>query len=372
MDGDEARDARLAPDDQLRGRPRLDRRLVPGERGVVASRPLGRLGRLVRPPVRAAAGDRPGGAGHARDRRLMRVAVTGAAGRLGRHLVAALADAPFTGPAGPIAWDRAEFDLDAPDDIGVAPRPRATRGRGPRRRLDRRRRLRPRPGARAASATGPPRASSRRPARSGGSTSSRSRPTRSSTARGWTAMATCRPTRSSPANPYGASKAEGERLAAAAFAARPGAALGIARTAWLFGAPGRDFPSKILDAAERARAAGEPLRLVERRVGHADVHGRCRRGRSSGCWPRTRRPASTTSSTASSRPGPTGRATSSAGRASRSTSSTSRPPPGSARRGRRAGASWPRRHSSGEPMRSWPDAMADYAPALLRTMRARA
>ena len=26
----------------------------------------------------------------------------------------------------------------------------------------------------------------------------------------------------------------------------------------------------------------------------------------------------------------------------------------------------------GEPMRSWPDAMADYAPALLRAMRARA
>ena len=29
-----------------------------------------------------------------------------------------------------------------------------------------------------------------------------------------------------------------------------------------FGAPGRDYPSKILEAAERARGAGEPLRLV--------------------------------------------------------------------------------------------------------------
>ncbi len=38
--------------------------------------------------------------------RLMRVAVTGAGGRLGSALVTALADAPFTGPAGPIAWDR--------------------------------------------------------------------------------------------------------------------------------------------------------------------------------------------------------------------------------------------------------------------------
>ena len=48
----------------------------------------------------------------------MRVAVTGAAGRLGSALVAALGDAPFTGPAGPIAWTRAEFDLDAPESIG--------------------------------------------------------------------------------------------------------------------------------------------------------------------------------------------------------------------------------------------------------------
>ena len=33
-------------------------RLVPAERGVVARGPLGRLGRLVRAPVRPAAGDR--------------------------------------------------------------------------------------------------------------------------------------------------------------------------------------------------------------------------------------------------------------------------------------------------------------------------
>src|SRR3990170_1371139 len=51
----------------------------------------------------------------------MRVAVTGATGRLGRALVRALADAPFTGPAGPIAWDRAAFDLDAPNAIGGGP-----------------------------------------------------------------------------------------------------------------------------------------------------------------------------------------------------------------------------------------------------------
>ena len=47
----------------------------------------------------------------------MRVAVTGASGRLGSALIAALADAPFTGIAGPIAWTRADFDLDAPEGV---------------------------------------------------------------------------------------------------------------------------------------------------------------------------------------------------------------------------------------------------------------
>ena len=47
----------------------------------------------------------------------MRVAVTGASGRLGRAVVTALEEAPFTGPFGPIAWSRAIFDLDASDGI---------------------------------------------------------------------------------------------------------------------------------------------------------------------------------------------------------------------------------------------------------------
>ncbi len=34
------------------------------------------------------------------------------------------------------------------------------------------------------------------------------------------------------------------------------------RTAWLYGPPGNDFPTKILAAAERARADGAPLRVV--------------------------------------------------------------------------------------------------------------
>ena len=44
----------------------------------------------------------------------MRVAVTGAGGRLGRATLAALADAPFTGIAGPLAWGRPDYDLDDP------------------------------------------------------------------------------------------------------------------------------------------------------------------------------------------------------------------------------------------------------------------
>ena len=47
----------------------------------------------------------------------MRVAVTGAGGRLGRALIEALESAPFTGLSGPIGWTRQDFDLDAPESI---------------------------------------------------------------------------------------------------------------------------------------------------------------------------------------------------------------------------------------------------------------
>jgi dTDP-4-dehydrorhamnose reductase len=67
-----------------------------------------------------------------------------------------------------------------------------------------------------------------------------------------------------PINPYGASKLAGERAAAAAFGTpapgRPG--LGVVRTAWLFGPGAPDFPARILAAARRAVESGEPLRLV--------------------------------------------------------------------------------------------------------------
>jgi dTDP-4-dehydrorhamnose reductase len=191
----------------------------------------------------------------------MRVAVTGAGGRLGGALIAALADAPFTGPAGPIAWRRDAFDLDTPDGIGAQ--------------LDR---DRPEVVVHAAAWTDvdgcalDPALAMRRNATATGVLAEACAARRAdllivstnevfdgSRADGRPYEPTDTPC---PGNPYGASKAEGERLAAVAFAQRPGASLGIARTAWLFGAPGRDFPSRILDAAQRARAAGDPLRAV--------------------------------------------------------------------------------------------------------------
>ena len=76
-----------------------------------------------------------------------------------------------------------------------------------------------------------------------------------------------------PINAYGSSKLAGEVAAAAAFgwidgrSPGHGPALAIARTAWLYGPPGNDFPEKIALAAERARAAGEALRVVADETG---------------------------------------------------------------------------------------------------------
>ncbi len=60
-----------------------------------------------------------------------------------------------------------------------------------------------------------------------------------------------------PINPYGASKLLGERLVAEASRRHS-----IVRTAWLFGADGSNFVTKILAAAARAAAAGDPLLVV--------------------------------------------------------------------------------------------------------------
>jgi dTDP-4-dehydrorhamnose reductase len=90
--------------------------------------------------------------------------------------------------------------------------------------------------------------------------------------------------RPNPANPYGAAKFEGERAARAAFGAtgsefalaagrrrnQPAGtlpALAIVRTAWLFGPPGNDFPAKIVAAGRRALEQRVPLKLVADEVG---------------------------------------------------------------------------------------------------------
>jgi dTDP-4-dehydrorhamnose reductase len=68
-------------------------------------------------------------------------------------------------------------------------------------------------------------------------------------------------------NPYGESKLAGERMARIAFEDVSGARLFVVRTAWLFGDPGNDFPEKIVRAARTARAAKNPVRVVGDEIG---------------------------------------------------------------------------------------------------------
>jgi len=190
----------------------------------------------------------------------MRVAVTGANGRLGRALIAALGEAPFTGPAGPIAWTRADFDLDAPTSIDALldrDRPEVVLNaaawtdvdgcaRDPKLALQRN----------AESVHVLAHATTRRDIDLVQISTNEVFDGRRDHDRGY------RPDDLAfPGNPYGTSKWEGEIEASAAYGRRP-ASLGIVRTAWLYGPPGNDFPAKILAAAERARTAGEPLKVV--------------------------------------------------------------------------------------------------------------
>ena len=70
-----------------------------------------------------------------------------------------------------------------------------------------------------------------------------------------------------PANPYGESKLAGEHAAGAAYAdAGARDELWIVRTAWLFGPPGADFPSKILSASDRL-PTGQALSVVTDEIG---------------------------------------------------------------------------------------------------------
>jgi dTDP-4-dehydrorhamnose reductase len=228
----------------------------------------------------------------------MRVAVTGAGGRLGRALIAALEDAPFTGPLGPLAWSRPAYDLDDPEAAARCIRQTA-----------------PEVVIHAAAwtdvdgcASEPERAMRRNAlavaeladacVRSGTDlvlvSTNEVFDGRRTDGRAYTPEDGPR-----PGNPYGASKLAGEAAAQAAFLghggliehpgapgrsgapgavsasaavgmpARPAAApqLAIVRTAWLYGSPGNDFPVRILAAADRARAAGEPLRVVGDEIG---------------------------------------------------------------------------------------------------------
>jgi dTDP-4-dehydrorhamnose reductase len=72
-----------------------------------------------------------------------------------------------------------------------------------------------------------------------------------------------------PVNAYGRSKLHGETAVRDAYdlgdLSRPRA--WVVRTAWLYGPPGADFGTKMLATARRARAAGEALRLVADEVG---------------------------------------------------------------------------------------------------------
>lgn len=194
----------------------------------------------------------------------MRVAVTGAGGRLGASLVAALADAPFTGPFGPIAWPRATFDLDAVDGSMVAAllardRPQVVihaaawtdvdgcardPGLAMRRNADATRTL----AAECARSRVDLVVVSTNEVFAGDRTDARGYEPRDPT---------------SPPNAYGASKLAAEEAARAAHDGAAGdARVAIVRTSWLFGPGAPDFPRKIIAAAERARAAGEPLRAV--------------------------------------------------------------------------------------------------------------
>jgi dTDP-4-dehydrorhamnose reductase len=203
----------------------------------------------------------------------VRIAVTGTGGRLGRAVLAALADAPFTGISGPLAWSRPDFDL---DDVGAAVRLIA--------------RDQPEVIVHAAAWTDvdgcarQPETAQRRNSEA----VARLAEAAAGSGADLILISTnevfdgCRTDglgyrpddRPNPINAYGSSKLAGEAAAAMAYAWTPddasphgapprdGPALGIVRTAWLYGPPGNDFPEKIARAAQRARAARESLRVV--------------------------------------------------------------------------------------------------------------
>ncbi len=296
----------------------------------------------------------------------MRVAVTGAGGRLGRALIDALGEAPFTGLSGPLAWTRSAFDLDQPEAIGAL--------------LER---DRPEVVIHAAAWTDvdgcarEPELAMRRNAAATGLLA------QACAGRGVDLVLVStnevfdgrrtdglgyRPDdEPRPPNPYGRSKLAGEEAARRAYAGPAGRAqLAIVRTAWLFGPGAPDFPSKILAAAERARAAGEPLQVVADEWGNptyvldlaeaiVELLGS---GKLAGTHHVVNGLVASRADWARDVVARAGIAVEIVDVPATSWERPSRAP--------RWGVLEPTPLPSGEPLRPWPAAMADYAPRLLR------
>ena len=182
----------------------------------------------------------------------MRLLVTGAAGMLGRDVVAAAERAGHD----VIALARRDLDIADPAAVRAADRRRATRRRRQLRGLDRRRRRRGARGRRDArsTATG---AGQRRGGRA--RTSCTCPPTTSSTARATEPYTEDDPT--GPTGAYGRSKLAGERAVAAAAGDHA-----IVRSSWLFGAHGRNFVATMLrlGRASATRSASSTTRSAAR------------------------------------------------------------------------------------------------------------
>ena len=198
----------------------------------------------------------------------MRVAVTGAGGRLGSALVSRLgAGATTDQPTKILAWTRAEFDLDEPAPIGelmATARPDLVVHAAAWTDVDgcasdpdlamRRNGEATRVLAEACADAGASMILVSTNEVFDGERTDR---------RGYRIDDTV-----SPANAYGRSKVAGETGAAATFdLGRGGGTLGIVRTAWLFGSGKPDFPAKIAAAAQQAMADGRSLRVVNDEFG---------------------------------------------------------------------------------------------------------
>lgn len=306
----------------------------------------------------------------------MRVAVTGAHGRLGRALIEALENAPFTGAKGPIAWSRPEFDLDTLSVDSVTAlierdRPEVVIHAAAWTDVD-------------GCARDPALAMHRNGAAVGLiaqacaervvhlaliSTNEVFDGARTD-GQGYSPDDVRR-----PINGYGASKLAGEQGGFDAMALAAETPFAIVRTSWLHGPPGNDFPAKIAAAALRAKAAGEPLRVVGDEIGTPTYTPDVADAIVELIWENALFDESGTSTTHHLVNG--GRASRAdwASEVLRATNIDVEIEEVPAATWRRASTPplWavlePTRLPSGEPMRDWRLAFADAVPALLRELR---